>query len=69
MLENASRYWIGVGAYAGNSMLGVTQVYIQIFKVKYYIYFSSHAGHIHHSDGPEQNNFNSTFWSGIIACL
>jgi hypothetical protein len=35
MLENTSIHWIGVGSHAGSNMLGVTQDFIQIFKVKY----------------------------------
>ena len=38
MLENTSIHWIGVGSHAGSNMLGVAQDFIQIFKVKYYIY-------------------------------
>ena len=33
MLENGSRYWVGVGSYVGKQMLGVTQDYITILKV------------------------------------
>ena len=35
MLLNSSTHWIGVGIHAGEDMLGVTQDFMQIFKVKY----------------------------------
>lgn len=34
MLLNGSIHWIGVGVHAGDDMLGVTQDFIEIFKVK-----------------------------------
>jgi hypothetical protein len=35
MLESNSKYWIGVGSYVGGDVIGVTQDYIKIVKVKY----------------------------------
>ncbi|XP_028405472.1 uncharacterized protein LOC114528088 [Dendronephthya gigantea] len=37
-LMNGSKFWIGIGSYAGSIMLGVTQDFIQIYKDEPYLF-------------------------------